>query len=931
MSDSAHATVSADRPPDSGPSAEVTDALASSPAHGGLVVGERWHDFTIESEWPTGGPGAFIAEEVGSLKKVIIRAFPLGPSAEWRRGAWERLCALPQLQTVRCISAEEILGWRYEISALPPPMTLREFLACHRPNFEEIESMVRQLSATLGALHAQGVVHLGLCPESIYIDESGEAPVYFIGGFEGATLYTQPELMPAEVDARYAPPEAFAESCYLPGTKWCAWDWWSLGRVVQEFLLGRHVLGKLLDCDVSQKTAGLQRSAELLLLEREPAGVRAGAVEKVPVESALTPLLRGLLTGSCEGRWGLDAVQRWLKHEPVQDHYDLPRTARMWVYKGRSFTLAEAAEYFCQAVNWEEGEDMLFRVDRPETLAAFLRDSRGHREDADRLQVVCDSTEAAPWGDVPMGARRTVTAAVAWLALANGSGVRTAMRVRGHSIDPLGLADLIKTSGPAGSVAIMTALLSPAVISFVEPHDAQAARVLTSIASKANEAIKHGVEHSWLDLNDVPAQARLFELSLKAGALLKEKVELLRSQYATNRNEALAKILATKSATPRDTVILALTAEAPPRYGYITHDEWRHQCLGTLKAEADRVVSALFWLQARKLLAATRVWGLPTPIFAGAVLVLTCGAALLNRSFTAPAVVAAALLLARFYFWRRMGSLVRTFAPDAGPWKWTDGSARAAKHATEQESSQRLSPAQRAAELTRLRGEMAQLAKATKHAPVVTEPRWWDLWLVMLGSAAVTLGVFGVGFAQRFHPLEKLEAIAPPVALPGQPAPAVGESGKPIPDAKPLVPPVDVDALLASGRYELVDDGFGRQLRGPLREWTFYATGAESPVEVVEQAPASPEQSAFALVSGTVLLQPYRRKAVNVLLAVRVPTTRGFGFLVFNTRDRQLLDHEVRLARQPLQDHTWFQLGSRRILYLGTPTALEAEISLAPP
>ena len=90
MSDSAHATVSADRPPDSGPLAAMSDAAAPESAHGGLSVGARWHNYRIESEWPAGGLGSFLAEEIGTLKKVVVRAFPLGPSADWRRGAWER-------------------------------------------------------------------------------------------------------------------------------------------------------------------------------------------------------------------------------------------------------------------------------------------------------------------------------------------------------------------------------------------------------------------------------------------------------------------------------------------------------------------------------------------------------------------------------------------------------------------------------------------------------------------------------------------------------------------------------------------------------------------------------------------------------------------------------------------------------------------------
>ena len=82
---------------------------------------------------------------------------------------------------------------------------------------------------------------------------------------------------------------------------------------------------------------------------------------------------------------------------------------------------------------------------------------------------------------------------------------------------------------------------------------------------------------------------------------------------------------------------------------------------------------------------------------------------------------------------------------------------------------------------------------------------------------------------------------------------------------------------------------------------------------------------------GALLLHPYPRQGINVYLAVRVPAGDRFGFLIYNARDRKLLDQEVLVVREPLKENTWYQLGSRRIGYLGTPAALQPEISLAPP
>ncbi|HTO04296.1 MAG TPA: hypothetical protein VL069_11370, partial [Opitutus sp.] len=628
--------------------------------------------------------------------------------------------------------------------------------------------------------------------------------------------------------------------------------------------------------------------------------------------------------------WGSDAVQRWLRYETVQDHYDLPRNARLWVYQGRGFTLAEAAGHFTQAGHWDEGEDMLFQPERPETLAAFLAESPAHREDFLRLQAVCDLSETPAWGDVPVVARRTVIAALAWLSLANGNGVRTPLRIRGQAVDVVGLAALLRMSGPAAGVALFTALMTEVVINFVEPLDAPAARALKSLATKGGEAVQHGAQQGWLDPHDEEGRAKIFDLALRSGALLRESIELLRSLYATNSNSALAALLEQKTPGPRDSVILAFTAESPERHGYITHEEWKRQRCAAMKGEAQEIATVLFWLRLRQLLTKTQLWGWPTQYFAGIVLLLTGVAVWLSRSAGPPATIVALVVLSRVYFWWRTRGMVRRFDPAASRWAWGDGLTRSLQEATKAER-QALSKHDFEEKLQSLNDATAKLFKVRKDAPVVATARWWDLWGVLGSSTFTTLAIFLVLVAQRVPAPSADPIITPDAPVAPTDTLKTTELPTPPPTLWGVEPPVDIDALVATGRYEVIDDGFGRQLRGPLQTWTFYAGDEIHPLEIIARAPASPEQSAFALVTGSLLLQPYPRSGVNVFLAVRVPTTRGFGFLIYNTRDRTLLDHEVLLVQEPLKERTWYQLGSRRIGHLGTPTGLTPEISLAAP
>jgi hypothetical protein len=276
--------------------------------------------------------------------------------------------------------------------------------------------------------------------------------------------------------------------------------------------------------------------------------------------------------------------------------------------------------------------------------------------------------------------------------------------------------------------------------------------------------------------------------------------------------------------------------------------------------------------------------------------------------------------------------MVREFDTAASTWLWSDGLARSIKESDQAAVRLELTPLELEPELARLCTAMEGLFDGKKGAPRVLRPRWWDLWTMMAVTLVVTSVILVQLFAQRIPVPSRSQVVA---------AAAGGELHVLEAEAAPASPPpstlwgvepaVDIDALVATGRYEVIDDGFGRQLRGPLREWTFFSSGEIRTLELVARARASAEQSAFALVSGTLLLQPYPRHGIHVLLAVQVPTTRGFGFMIFNTRDRKVLKDEVLLLREPLVERAWYRVGGQSIGYLGTPASLASEISLAPP
>jgi hypothetical protein len=896
-----------------------------------VVSGERWNRFLLQADYP-GDPHSFVGQDVRQMEKVLICAHPVGEGMEWRRRAWAQLSTLENAKVLRCRDVIEESGWRYEILSAPPPMSLQEWIAAHRPGFDEIESLVRQLAAILTALHAEGLVHLNIRPETIHIEESESRLEFWLGGLGQVTLFDQPDLIPVEVDPFYAPPEAAGLTRHTPGPGLCAWDWWSLGRVVQQFILGKHVLGMLLDRDVSVSNPDLRMRAELLLQEKEPPGVRAGAVEQMTVEPAAIPLLRGLLTGAVDARWRNDSVQRWLSHDPVQDYYDLPRTARLWSYKGQVFTVHSAAEFFTRPENWATGADTLLNPEQPGTFAHFLSQTPAYRADWDRLCSVRELAGTPGWAELPEKARRALTVAAAWLVLSVAGGGRALFRVCGYAMDNTGLSNLLRNPGGEESVELFRALLNPAVVDFVASLEPAAGRTLQTVATRGGAALKTALGNGWLHPTDIPGHARLFALSLERASSLNERVATLTATYATSRHPELARMLTSRSLTLGESLLLAFTGQTPEQCGYVTHAEARNERYQLLKADADRISVMLGWVQLHELLRFARLWGAPWPVYAGVATAVIGAVALMSLSLTATILVAALLLLSRVWVWYSVWRYFRRAEPQGRPWHWRDGTARSAIEVARVAAgldARAIAEARR--QLATLRAGMTEFVAEARHAPPLPEAHWWDL-MGAIGLATV------VSFCALMYSVAQVnwssgEAEPEEIATSPEPAqPTVIRSRLEHVDRSiPISEVEDPEGLLATGKYEVVDDGFGRRLRGPLQKWDTYAPPKVESLVVEARAPASPEQAAFAVVNATMALQPYLRDSVGVLLAVRVPTTRGVGLLLFNGKERRLLEREVLLVRGELTARTWYELEGRRVFYVGSALPMDATISLAPP
>ena len=289
------------------------------------------------------------ARIIGSPSTVVIRqGRSLDPA---RVKAWELLQALTHRGIQRAV-ARHLVGERaYEVYEAPPPSTLQSWRAASgSPSENQIVALVKSFVPALAALHRAGLVHLNLRPDSVcLIEEEGSLGVRIIG-LEAVTLFAREELIPASVDPFYAPPEAAGLFRHSPGFGMLAWDWWSLGRILQELVLGRPVLGLILDRDVSRVTPEIRERAEMLLLERMSGDIKPGGVDEMKgLPPRIQLLLHGLLSASRDARWRDIESAAWCAGESPREHYALPSKERCFRYAGQAFTVPEASELFRDA------------------------------------------------------------------------------------------------------------------------------------------------------------------------------------------------------------------------------------------------------------------------------------------------------------------------------------------------------------------------------------------------------------------------------------------------------------------------------------------------------------------------------------------------------------------------------------------------------
>lgn len=589
-------------------------------------------------------------------------------------------------------------------------------------------------------------------------------------------------------------------------------------------------------------------------------------------------------------------------------------------WNDRSMTIPEAAEFFTTPENWTTGESQFFAESQElesKSLIHFLRNHPDHRDEAERVNPVLAVMDNPSWQDIPEAARRTALTAAAWVALA-GPAAHTSLRLMGRGADWQGLQALFRADPSGATTSLLHALITPDYIQQVESLDGATAQSLKRLAGSVSEAFDIGFRTGLIAKDALDEHAQIFALALESGLELENHVKRLRGGFASHRNPELAAIFKNPKPERWMLVLLAYLGERPNETGFVTHAEQNLETFRQLRQEAEQLTTILFWKRLSQALNTGPLIYPPWWIFATFWLGLTALVIFFTGDWRPAVGVALAIFGLRLLCHAFIRKQVRLHGRTTDPWSWRDHSARCRREIARLRESL-ASPLTGAPE-TRLR-EIAQCVSEIQLQPPPSIPAPPPApALLWSGSLISVLGALGL-IASIAHPILR-DAHADRVAEVKPVTPASPATATPAADAPPSHGPPPGSP---SGVYEPHDDGFGRQLRGPLATWDVPTTAVGEPLAPRARVQATPDQVAYALIAAELLLKPYPAHGVTALIAVRVPAGEDVGLMLYDGKSRSLVGRDVFLVTAPPQSRTWHQLAGRNVVYLGVPDSLASD------
>lgn len=889
--------------PDSPEGASVVEA---APAGVFPVPKTLWRNLykIIDALPDKAGAKRWSATRTDSAEELVLCFTPEVKNSP-RSAVWKQLQTLDLSHLQRAKEAFVVGAYRVEVCGETEGVAL-DVWRREKPALEdaEVETIVRQLTEAIGVLQASGLVHLGICPAAIFISEPQGKLHCVLGGMEGVTAFEKTQPIAVTSDPFYAPPEAVLLDAHDPGPSLCAWDWWSLGRVVQELILGHPVLDDLPGASATETPAERSARAEILLLEQTKGGMQAGAVEAMPpLKERMNLLLRGLLSSAAEVRWGMESMDSWSRQLPVKENYATPRTETKFLWRGRRYSVPDAAKVFQAEENWAEAVINVFDTDTPGALAHFIRNAPDKNGFAAQLRELRQLAEAEPLSALPKALQREVVTSIALLTLGAKNLVWRGKRLDGESLPSL----LEEAPENPDSYTLVRAFTHRTLTTKIDRHDHAAGKSLTQVGRYAEDSEAIIRRNGWLKDAEQGASERIFRLAISEESALLAIREGLQKTYACCTQYSLDRSLRSVKPTRVDLVLIAWIEPRAAEHGFVTHADWQAQQLVLLRERGVPLVAKLFWANlARALEAGLVAFGaLPMVLTIWGVVSVVMAVLFPGPQWLAAVLVPAFLALGgRALLARVTATDLRRFIPDARRWTWADSDARCRSAMAPLAKGVDRAGLERA--LDELDAEIEKLKLLVPQPQPITRPPCFTGTRVAAGSswALLTAVVLCAGWRGIVEPPS-----LPNLEISWMPAAGVKKmaSGSASAETAGAVTDNSTQAGKVWAAKRVAGEAQAVATR-PKVAWPFPFTDTVKRLAIRQIVVATPAQAAYALKRGRGILAPYRPETTQLRVVFEVPVGEQIGVMIFDGAENDLAATTVFLLDKKPPQQTWIEI-----------------------
>lgn len=252
-----------------------------------IKIGERMLILETRIDTASSEADIYLVSEEGDPQKYVLKYYR--PQMEPNEKIVQTIKSLPESCSIKIFETGRSESGRfYEIQEYAPSGSFQEYIKKRGPFSEEfIKDFVILLSECVSELHSRNVIHRDIKPANILVRK--EEPFEMVLTDFGISSLAVSQLHHTSLSRTiaYSSPES------MTGIISAASDYWAIGLIALELLIGRNPFG------------GMDDKAIMFTI----------ATKTVPelekIKGGFMPLLKGLLTRDPEKRWGRVQVSAW--------------------------------------------------------------------------------------------------------------------------------------------------------------------------------------------------------------------------------------------------------------------------------------------------------------------------------------------------------------------------------------------------------------------------------------------------------------------------------------------------------------------------------------------------------------------------------------------------------------------------------------------